>query len=543
MIRKIATFPGLCILFLMLTLFLPGSGFSASRTLVLFPLAIYAEHPQAYVRQGLRTMFLSRLSGGGLDVVTEDSFSSLLTTDEKSGKITRQRVEEVTRKLKADYAVFGSVTTMGGGSSMDLSLLDLTKTPPALTPVTEAVTEDQFIPRIADVANRFRAIVEGRRAPTRGVVGLSENRGMPETPSGLFAALGKEGGAVPEGEEGFFRSTRQPRAFEPRGRISLHMTVESFDAGDLTGDGNTELVVLGRNELRIYGKKGETFQMKDSLKTAIGEDFIRVSVGDVDGNGKAEIYLVSFYSMRARTTVYEWNGTFRQLFRREGHLSAVRDARGGRPRLLFQNSRTGAFFSGRISQLEYDGAGKTREVRQFPALKGVRFYSLILYDINKDGNPELIGLGEGDALHIWNGDGSVLWTEERRIGGTNNRVLMGDTHPEQPLHWVSFEARPVIMDIDGDGKKDLIAIKNIAFIKYIEDMKVYVKSKLLAYKIGGAGLSPGWDTREIDYALADMQVVGQRLFLAAQKGTLSNIGKGSSRIMWFDFNEGAAKGQ
>jgi len=508
---------------------------AANRTLALFPFAIYAEHPQEYVRQGLTTMFLSRLSGGGLEVVTDETFGSLLTAEEKSGKITRERVEEITRKLKADYGVFGSVTTIGGGSSLDLSLLDLTKTPPKLTHVTEAMTGDQFIPKVADVANRFRGIVEGTYPPPRRMTGITGNREMMETPSGPFAPFGKGSQTSQEGEEGFFRRTRQPRGFEPQGRISLHMTVESFDAGDLTGDGNTELAVMGRNELRIYGKKGDVFRLQDTLKTSIGEEFIHVSVGDVDGNGKAEIYLVSLYSMRARTTVYEWNGAFRQVFRRTGHLDALRNAQGGRPRLLFQDSRTGEFFSGRISQLDYDGAGKTREVRQFPALKGIRFYSLILYDLNKDANPELIGLGEGDTLHIWSSDGGVLWAEEKGIGGTNNRIRIDDRHPERQPHWESFEARPVIMDVDGDGKNDLIAVKNIALIKHIENMKLYIKSKLIGYKFQGAALSPGWDTREIHYALADLQVVGQRLFLAAQKGKLSKIGKGTSRIMWFDF--------
>jgi len=32
-----------------------------------------------------------------------------------------------------------------------------------------------------------------------------------------------------------------------------------------------------------------------------------------------------------------------------------------------------------------------------------------------------------------------------------------------------------------------------------------------------------------------MDAVGDTLFLAAQKGRLTKIGKGKSRIMWFDF--------
>lgn len=508
--------------------------FGADRTLVLFPFSIYAGHLGADLRQGVKAMFLSRLSGGGLDVVTDETFGSLLTADEKNGKITRQRVDEITRKLKADYAVFGSVTSMGGGSSLDLSLLDLTKTPPKLTPVSEAMTEGQFIPKIADVANHFRAIIEGRYARARRMVGGAQSQQGPA--AGIFSKLGQP--EAPGGEEGFFRPTKQYGAFEPTGSIPLHMTVVSLDVGDLIGDRENELAVLSKNELRIYSKKGAGFRLRDTLKASLGEDFLKVSVGDVDRNGKAEIYLVSFYGERAQTTVFEWNGKFRKLYHKSGHLLVVKNPGGGPPNLLFENTKLNELYGGSISLMGYDARGKLKEIRRLPRLKKAHFYTLTLYDINKDGNPEFIGLGGNDSLHVWDSDGKILWSEDQRIGGTNNVIQVGDVpSSSQNKPWVSINSRLTIIDIDGDGKKELIAVKNIALLGSLETMNVYVKGHLIAYRFDGASLTQRWNTKEIPYCITDIQATGDTLFLAAQKGTLSRIGTGTSRIMWFQLRQ------
>jgi len=169
-----------------------------------------------------------------------------------------------------------------------------------------------------------------------------------------------------------------------------------------------------------------------------------------------------------------------------------------------------------------------------PRLKDVHFYTLMPIDLNKDGVAEFIGLGDGDRLRVWDGKGVELWRGEKRIGGTNNAVrldksIRGDLPPR-----IAFDPRLVFTDIDGDGRKELIAAKNIPLVQHLQDFKVFTKSQLIAYNHQGATLSPGWDTKEISYCLVDLQTDGRTLFLAAQKGQVSDLIKGSSRIMWFD---------
>ena len=145
----------LTIVFLFL---LSSHAFAADKTVVLLPLKLYADPDKAYLTQGIKTMLASRMSGEGLDVISADS---VLSEADKQGVTSEQRAEELARLLKADYAVYGSVTSLGTSCSLDLSFLDLTKAKPEVTNVSEAVAEDQLIQKLSDIVYDFRAIAAG----------------------------------------------------------------------------------------------------------------------------------------------------------------------------------------------------------------------------------------------------------------------------------------------------------------------------------------------------------------------------------------------
>ena len=532
--------------------FLPLTARSSTKTLVLFPLAIYADQSKAYLGQGIKSMLISRICGVNIEIIPDEKYISLLGEKEGKGITSKRRAEELARSLKADYAIFGSITAIGGGYSLDLSLVELEKDGSKLTRLSKAVDENQFIPQLADVAYRLRALIEGKGIlsatqtadkPSKETVGKPAKKieekatvlPKPLTAKGIFSKVESDKKEPKAAEEGlFFKPTKEYQGFKPTGKISVGMSVMAFDMGDLDGRGGVELVVLGRKKLLIYHRQGASFTLQDTLKAGLGEDFLKVSASDVDKNGRAEIYLVSRYGIRARSTVLEWTGTFKRLDRRTGHMQAVKGPAGRKSLVLFQDSKVDEFFSGRIYVMNYSKERKLTQKQQLPELRGVQFYTLALFDIDKDGNHEWLGLGEDSRLHVWDKDGDLLWSGDKRLGGTNNAIALGDAEPGGLPPRIAFNSRLLITDIDGDGEKEILAIKNIPLVEHLLHFKVYNKSLLLVYRIEGSRLFPAWTTGDIDWCLTDMQVEGQSLFLAAQKGKWSHVGKGSSQIMWFE---------
>jgi hypothetical protein len=545
------TFSKIIVLLLSIFFFHPVTARSSTKTLVIFPLAIYADQSKAYLGQGIKSMLISRISGRDIAMIPDEKYTSLLSEKEVEGITSQRRAEELARGLNADYAIFGSITTIGGGYSLDLSLLEVGKDESKLTRFSKAVDEEQLIPRLSDVAHQLRALIEGKEIPATQTADkpseqtagkpaqkVKENAAVlpqPLTAKGIFSQIESDEQGPKSIEKGLlFKPTKEYQGFKPTGKISIGMSIMAFDMGDLDGRPGVELLVLGRKKLLLYARQGASFILKDSLKPGLGEDFLKVSVGDINNNGKAEIYLVSRYGIRARSTVLEWAGEFKRLYRQAGHMQAIKDPTSKKSLLLFQDSKVGEFLSSGIYSMDYDKEGKLTKGEQLPKLKGAQFYTLVSFDIDQDGNPEWLGLGDESRLYVWDKQGEILWSGDKHLGGTNNAIAIGDSEPGEPPPRIAFNSRLLITDIDGDGKREILAIKNIPLVEHVLHFKVYTKSLLIVYRIEGQRLSPAWTTGDIDWCLTDMQVQSQTLFLAAQKGKIANVGKESGQIMWFE---------
>ncbi len=512
---------------------------SSDKKVLLLPLTMYADRPLDHIRKGAASMLASRLAGGGIAVIGPESIESYLNEEEKRGITSEKRAQELMRKLDADYAIIGAITAVGSKYSLDFSLLKSEKGGLPLTRLSKVVGEDRFIPEFSDVANQLRAAIEGKSITSREI---SRPPVLPKTSpaKGIFSRLEQDKERPSEQEEGIaFKPTTESKPVKPTGKIPLDMEAMSFDMGDLDGDGNVELVVVDREKMLVYQREGRSFVLVDTLNAPWGEEFFKVSVGDIDNNGRAEIYVVSLYGMRARSSVFERASELTRLSRMTGHLRVVKDPIEMKTILLFQGSEVNQFFSGPIYQMNYGERGKLNKGPELPEMRGAQFYTLVRYDLNEDGNHEWVGLGKPNLddksrLHVWGERGQLLWQGKEELGGTNNAIRTGQAPPEGLPPRISFNSRLVVADIDGDGRRDVVALENIPMIGKLLNFKVYVKSQLIAYRVEDTTLSPAWSTGEIDYCVTDMQTEGKSLFLAAHKGKVSNIGKKSGLIMWFE---------
>jgi hypothetical protein len=498
-----------------LLLCIPFHLFAVDKKVLFLPLVFHADESKAYLRSGIKTMFVSRLSGEGLAVLTDEAYGPLLSEEEKRGIASEKRAEELARKLNAGYAIFGSVTSLGAGYSIDLSVMDLSKEEVRVKKVSEAVPEDQLITKLSDVAYDLRAVIAGVdiRQPVAPRV--------EDTGKGLF-----------------FKASSEGASFRPTGRFSIRAAVMSLDQGDLDGDGQPELVVLSREAVTVYKRKEQKFEQKDVLRGARGEEFLRVSVADMDKNGKAEIYLVSFYGSRAQTYIYEWTGRFNKLSQQNGHLNVVRDPAGGKDLLVFQDSNLTNFFDGGMRVVNLEPGAKLSKGDALPLPRGTQLYTLMLYDLDRDGRLEFLGLGNPGLdelawIHVWDTQGKELWHSEETVGATNNAIRFGKAAVGDLAPRVSFNSRLVAVDVDNDGKREILAITNIPMIGHL-DFKLYEKGNLTAFKVQGITLSQFYKSRNMDYCLTDMQTQGHSLFLSAHKGELSNLSEETGRIMWFE---------
>ncbi len=518
-------------------LFWAGPAFAASDRLVVLPFEIFSDKPMDFLNKGVRSMLASRLGGTDITIVDDAQVAMVLEEASVETVTDKDSAVAVAGALGADFALYGTITSAAGGYSLDLELLNLKEEPPEVSGFSDAGAEGQLIPRLARVAHQVRGVIEGKPVPTVYAGDAGREAEEPGGPyQGLFAHSGTGPGTEGPLEKGLFqRSEERPGAFSPTGSISLQMGPMGFDIADLNGNGSPEILVVGRGSLIVYSKKEGRYSPAGSLDSPFGENFLKVSVGDINGSGRPEIYLVGRYGERARTTIYEWQGSFRQIHRMRGHLCVVAGPEGTGPVLVYQNSGVSRFFSGPLHFAGYRGDGKPEVGTRIPGLEGARIYSLARGDLDGDGVAEWVGVNEDKRMVLWSSDGRELWRGSTRISGSNNSIIHGEvSSPGDIPPTVEFDPRMVVTDLNGDGRNEVLAVRNIALVEGFIEYLLYLKASITAYSLDGNRLVASWNTREIPYCVTDMKVYDGAIYVSGEKGRAEKIGRGSGRLMWFE---------
>src|SRR5436305_1755261 len=111
--------------------------------------------------------------------------------------------------------------------------------------------------------------------------------------------------------------------------------------------------------------------------------------------------------------------------------------------LLPLHSRERAFTSGEV-------AGDAR---------GAFLASLAAADLNGDGHPEVVGADFEGRIYAWDGAGHLLWKREANpdYSGRPLQPFLNVRNGKRARTQHGFLGSPVIADLDGDGKPEVIA--------------------------------------------------------------------------------------
>ena len=326
-------------------------------------------------------------------------------------------------------------------------------------------------------------------------------------------------------------SADMERALVPRYRkvTEIPQVALCVDIYDLDGDGTLEAIFITEG----------TLQIKELTETGntVGHSFRGfgklVSVSGGEGGYIALNIFLESKQMRSMILRYI-EGRLEPVVSNLNFILAFVDLDndGKRETLLAQGFNTETFFGAKVFKMRILG----KKVEPGPNVHVPRDFHLIgatFADLNGDGVNEISWINEHHKLVIFRGDTKV-WVSPRRVGGgvQDVSIEVGTDHISFPLN-VPVETPPYPMDVDKDGKKELLIPDNKSTTYHlVEGFPTYEYGKISMVSVESLGYTLRPFSGKLSGPVVGLGSDGKEIFCGLVKGSLL-WGKANSYILAF----------
>jgi TolB-like protein len=457
------------------------------KKLAILPFTMNADRDLSFLQEGITDMLASRLAWKGEVDVLEKGLVKEAVSRSK-GPLNKESALAIGKSLQVDYVILGSLTVFGDSVSIDSKILEVVKGEELVTAFNQAKGMDAVIPTVTQFAQDINEKIMGRvvAGPAPQAVRSEGLKG----PGGLVAAEG------------------QP--FEGKGvshTQGVRAEIISLDVGDVDGDGRNELVFVSSDTVFVYKWAEKGFVQFRAIKERWATGMIYVSVADLDGNGKAEIYVSNLGDLDVNSFVLEWDGAnFRKIAEGQRWFFRVMDMPGKGKVLLGQKRETGGSYMGQVQFLKREGNNfvSTGEV---PLHRFGNIFNFAFVDFRGTGKVDTVLLDFSDYLRLYEpGTDEQVWKSEDQFGGTY--TFMKLQNRQQYTTDYEFIPSPILVtDVDEDGQKEVMVCKNVSTVgRMLGKMQFYSGGSVHFMTRDATGLNTKWSTRRLGGAIVGYRI-------------------------------------
>jgi TolB-like protein len=503
-------------------------------TVAVLPFSVHSAENIDYIRQGIGDMLASRISvNEKIDIISKDKV--LTAIQETAGReIASADAIALGKKLAADFVVWGSITKIGSGLSIDGKLVDIATSKTAVNIFAQCPTMDEVIPKINEFAQRIdshilggvpetsapppavpKELIVSRKSPPKNTRDAEIISGMRGSRKGTYtSSINPDfiNAAQPLDRKTFWKSQQFP--YEFRG----------MDIGDVNGDGLNETIMIDRTNIFIYQKKGDEFKLIQQIPGKSYDNYVSLDVADINRNGIKEIIVSSYNGTQVDSFIVEFrNGKFVTIASGLPWFMRVIDNSSGIPLLLGQRRGLKIIFEPPIYEILYQN-GEYREGQKMRIPQGLSVYGLTLEKLGSTGSEKIISLNDYDYICVFEqtdkplskvtvvgGSDEFIWKSEDVFGGSNTAIESTQSlnsgaaeSTEDPYNYINL--RILTYDTNKDGKREFIIVKNIsASGRTFQRLKLFTSAEVYDLEWDGTGLVENWRTKKISGYVADYQ--------------------------------------
>ncbi|MDA8124507.1 MAG: FG-GAP-like repeat-containing protein [Deltaproteobacteria bacterium] len=540
------------------------------------PFSVTSSENIDFIRQGIVNMVSSRLSvNEKIEVVGKDQVQPLLPS--AGGKeLTPAEILALGKKLNADFVVWGSITKIGNSLSIDGKLFDIAANKSALAVVAQSQGMDDVIPKINDFTQRVENHIAGAppqvvtsAAPMSKEIIVSRQQ-PPPTPQNAREAEIISG--MKSGKRGTMTALINPdfiNAEQPLNRNTFWKSsqypyeIKGMDIGDVNGDGLNETVVIDRNNIFIYQRKGTAFTLLQQIKGNSSDNYIALDVADINDNGIKEIIVTNHFTEMISSFVIEYkNGKFVPIATGLRWFLRVIDKGDGIPLLMGQRLGIGEIFEQQIYEIVWKN-GEYREGAKLRIPKGLSIFGLTLAKLTEGGPEKVIALNDNDYLCvfeqtdkllsqvlIFGGSDEFTWKSEAVFGGSNTIIDVRNTNSAQAQSSSSgvqntayINLRILTYDTNKDGKREIIIVRNNSSSgRLLQNIKLFSSAEVFDLEWDNLGMVENWRTKKIngyvsDYQFKDIDNDGENEVVLSLVVSVGGSLRGRSMVVAYELNK------
>jgi len=202
--------------------------------------------------------------------------------------------------------------------------------------------------------------------------------------------------------------------------------------GDVDNDGKNEIVIIDMSNIMIYRKEGNFLKLLQKIPGESHEQYLSVDVADIKGDGAKQIIVTSLFRNFPDSFVLEYkDGKYVKIASHLRWFLRVIEI-GGKHVLLGQEMGINNPFENPIYEIVWKN-GSCQQGQRMKIPQGLFVYGLAIAPLEKNGPDMIMALDSYDYLRVYGetdrsidrvdalgGSRAAIWKSHEIFGGSNN---------------------------------------------------------------------------------------------------------------------------